>query len=90
MPVSSAPPTITEAAARRAHRVLRAVWMILSAYHEDALAAEVARMGERLRRSLDDGDLAGAAEAIGEVRAWMATMAGVVTSRMTRVFDEPE
>jgi N-acyl-D-aspartate/D-glutamate deacylase len=88
--VSSAPPAITEAAARRAHRVLRAVWMIVSSHHDDALAAEVARMGERLRQSIDDGDLPGAAAAVAEVRAWMATMAGVVTSRMTHAFDEPE
>ena len=80
-------PTISEEDARRAHRVLRAVWMIASARHEDAVAADVARLGESLRQAIDAHDWRAARTAVDEVRAWMATMAGVIASRMTRVFD---
>jgi hypothetical protein len=80
-------PTISEEDARRAHRVLRAVWMIASARHEDAVAADVARLGESLRRAIDAHDWRAARLAVDEVRAWMATMAGVIASRMTRVFE---
>lgn len=80
--------SISEPEARRAHKVLQAVWVIVSAQHDDAVAADVARLGEPLRAAIDAGDWAAAAEAVAAVRAWMLTMAGVVTSRMTRVFDE--
>jgi hypothetical protein len=79
--------SIPEAEARRAHKVLKAVWMIVSAQHEDAVAADVARLGEPLRAAIEAGDWKAAAEAVDAVHAWMLTMAGVVTSRMTRVFE---
>jgi hypothetical protein len=80
-------PTISEADARRAHRVLQSVWVIVSARQDDAVAADVARMGDRLRRALDARDWPEAAASVAEVRAWLATMAGVVTARLTHVFD---
>ena len=78
---------ISEPEARRAHKVLRAVWVIASARHEDAVAGEVARLGEDLRAAIEARDWVAAATAVDAVRTWMTTMAGVVTSRMTRVFE---
>jgi hypothetical protein len=79
--------SISEPEARRAHKVLRAVWMIVSARQDDAIADDVARLGEPLRAAIEARDWAAAAEAVDAIRAWMLTMAGVVTSRMTRVFE---
>lgn len=73
--------------ANRALRVLKAVWMIVSARHEDAVAVDVSRLGERLRTAIDAGDWVEAAAAADAVRSWMATMAGVVTSRMVNAFE---
>lgn len=78
---------VTEAQARRAHRVLQAVWVLASAQHNDAVARDVAALGERLKVSIDGADWEGAAAAMREVQAWLATMAGVITSRMQKVFD---
>jgi hypothetical protein len=74
--------------ARRAQRVLRAVWIIVEARQRDAVAAEVARLGEALGGAIERGDRAAADAAIAAVRAWLATMAGVVTSRLIHAFDE--
>ena len=71
----------------RAHRVLRAVWVIVSSSQNDAVARDVAAMGERLRSAIDRGDRPAAAAAVGEVRSWLATMAGVVTSRLCQAFE---
>jgi len=79
--------TISEANAVRAHKVLRAVWTIVSAQSDDAIAEDVARLGEPLRAAIERRDWAAAAVAVDAVRSWMLTMAGVVTSRMTRVFE---
>jgi hypothetical protein len=68
--------------ARRARRVLRGVWAIVEARQRDAVADEVARLGEELGAAIEREDPAAAAAALAKVRAWMATMAGVVTSRM--------
>jgi hypothetical protein len=75
--------------ARRAHRALQGVWMIVSARHEDALARDVAATGEKLRAAIDANDWGTAAEAVEEIRGWMTTMAGVVTSRMQSCFESP-
>jgi hypothetical protein len=76
--------------ARRAQRVLRAVWVIVEARQRDAVAAEVARLGEALGAALERGDRAAAETALAEVRAWLATMAGVVTARLIHAFDPAE
>lgn len=86
-PLASRDATVSEADAQRAHRVLRAVWMIASARQDDAVAAEVGRLGAALRDAIEARDWRAARAAIDEVRAWMSTMAGVVTARMTRVFE---
>ncbi len=78
---------LDDEAIARAHRVLRAVWVIVSSSHDDAVARDVAAMGERLRRAIDRGDRRAAAAAVGEVRSWLATMAGVVTSRLCQAFE---
>lgn len=75
--------------ARRAHRALQAIWMIVSARTDDALARDVARLGERLRAAIDAGDWDAAGAVIEDTRAWLSTMAGVVTARLTRVFEAP-
>jgi hypothetical protein len=69
--------------------VLQAVWVIVSSRHNDAVAADVAAMGERLRAAIDASDWAAAALATDQVRVWLSTMAGVVTSRLTHSFSEP-
>lgn len=79
--------TLSEAEARRAHRVLQAIWVIASARQNDAVAEDVARLGDDLRRAIDASDWRAARDAVEAVRAWLSTMAGVVGSRMTRVFD---
>ena len=73
--------------AARAHRVLRAVWVIVSASHHDAVARDVAQLGQRLRNAIERGDRAAAAAAVGDVKTWLATMAGVVTSRLCQTFE---
>lgn len=78
------------AQAQRAYRVLRALWVIVSASHEDAVARDVAGMGERLRAALERGDRAAAAAALRDVRSWLETMAGVVTSRLCQAFEVDE
>ena len=61
--------------------------MIASAQHNDAVARDVAALGEELRAHIDAADWARAAQAIAKVQSWLATMAGVVTSRMQKVFE---
>ena len=80
--------TIPEADARRAHRVLQAVWVIVSAQHNDALARDVAALGEKMRANIDAGDWKAAAATVEECNTWLATMAGVVTARMQQVFSD--
>lgn len=80
-------PSPIENEARRAHRVLQAIWVIVSAQSNDAVARDVAELGEKLRGSLDSGDFAATREAMEECRAWLSTMAGVVTARMQNVFE---
>jgi len=79
-------PTISEHDARRAHRVLKAIWVIVAAQHDDALAREVAALGERLRGSIDSGDWSSASAAVDDCNRWLSTMAGVVASRMQQAF----
>jgi hypothetical protein len=83
----SARTSLSEAEARRAHRVLQAIWIIASAQHDDAVAADVKRLGAALKQAIEDCDWKAAHAATDECRRWLATMAGVVTARMTRVFD---
>jgi D-serine deaminase-like pyridoxal phosphate-dependent protein len=71
----------------RAHRVLRAIWVIVSASQSDAVARDVAEMGERLRAAIERGDRGAAEAAVTDVRAWLSTMAGVVASRMVQAFE---
>jgi hypothetical protein len=68
--------------------VLQAIWLIASAQHNDAVARDIAELGEELRAHIDAADWAKAAQSIAQVRSWLATMAGVVTSRMQKVFDD--
>jgi hypothetical protein len=77
-------------AARRAQRALRAVWLIVSARHEDALAEEVERMGQELARAIQARDLAACADSIDEARAWLSTSGGVVLARLQHVFEHPD
>jgi hypothetical protein len=74
-------------AAAQAYRVLRAIWVIVSASQRDAVARDVAAMGERLRAAIERGDRPAAAAAVRDVRSWLATMAGVVASRMVQAFE---
>ncbi len=87
--VSTERTTISEDDARRAHKVLQAVWVIVSSRHNDAVAQDVAAMGGRLRAAIDARDWTAAAVANEQVRTWLTTMAGVVTSRLTHSFSEP-
>ena len=80
---------ITHEAAKRAHRCLQSVWVIVSASHDDAVAAEVAAMGKRLSTAIESNDLVACARSVEEVRAWLCTSAGVVVSRLQYVFEEP-
>jgi hypothetical protein len=74
-------------AAAQAYRVLRAIWVIVSASQRDAVARDVEAMGERLRAAIERGDRQAAAAAVRDVRSWLATMAGVVASRMVQAFE---
>ncbi len=85
--MSSRRSELTDDEAARAHRVLRAVWIIVSAFHRDAVAGEVAAMGERLRLAIERGDRVEAKAAVQAVRTWLSTRAGVVTSRLCQVFE---
>ncbi len=76
--------------ARRAQRVLRGVWVIVEARQRDAVADEVARLGEALGGAIERRDEAAIARALSDVRGWMATMAGVVTSRMIHALGPAE
>jgi len=78
--------TISEHEARRAHRVLKAIWVIVAAHNDDALAREVAALGERLRASIDAGDWASAGAAVDDCNRWLTSMAGVVAARMQQAF----
>lgn len=75
-------------AARTAHRVLQSVWLIVSASQSDAVASDVAAMGEKLRDAIAREDVRACDEAIAEVRVWLATSAGVVLARLEHVFRE--
>ena len=68
-------------------RVLRAIWVLVSARVRDDLGRQVAELGEKLQAARDAEDWQACREVLDDVRQWLATMAGVVTSRMTRVFD---
>ena len=78
----------TLADAKTAHRSLQSVWVLVSAYHDDAVASDVAAMGSRLRQAIDDGDLATCDLVMADVRSWLATSAGVVLARLEHVFRE--
>ena len=75
--------------ARRAQRVLRAVWVIVEARQRDAVADEVARLGERIGAAIERRDPTALLSSLAEVRTWTATMAGVVTSRMIHAIGQP-
>lgn len=85
--MSGRPSEVSDREAERAHRALRGVWLLVSAFHRDAVADEVAEMGARLRGAIDRGDGREAAAIIREVRSWLATRTGVVASRMCQVFE---
>ena len=61
--------------------------MITSAMQTDEVAADVERLGDSLKKAIDGANWQAAKIAVDDCRQWMSTMAGVVTSRMTRVFD---
>jgi len=73
-------------AAKLAHRSLQAVWIIVSAGHEDAVADEVAAMGTKLSDAIERRDQADCKAATEEVRSWLTTSAGVVLGRLEHVF----
>lgn len=77
-----------EREARRAHRVLQAIWIIVSAQSNDAVARDVAELGEKLKTSIDSGDSNATRDAMEECRSWLSTMAGVVTARMQHAFED--
>ncbi len=79
--------SISEAEAKRAYRVLQAVWIVASAKHKDAIADDVERLGETLKAAIDASDWQAARTATEDCRRWLQTMAGVINSRMTRVFE---
>lgn len=79
---------MTLEAAERAHRVLRSVWVIVSAMHNDAVAKDVEAMGKRLSDAIAAQDMAACAESVEEIRVWLSTSAGVVTSRLQFVFEK--
>ncbi len=74
--------------ARRAHRCLQSVWVIVSSEHDDAVAHDVAALGRRLSTAIEAKDLAACEAAVVEVRSWLASSAGVVVSRLQYVFEK--
>ena len=66
---------------------LRAVWVLVASRQNDSLAAQIADLGKRLTRARDAEDWGTARVIILEARTWMATFAGVVTSRMTAFWE---
>lgn len=76
--------------ARRAHRCLQSVWVIVSAQHDDAVAKDVEAMGRKLSTALDARDLVACRAAAEEVRTWLTTSAGVVVSRLQHVFESAD
>jgi hypothetical protein len=73
--------------AERAHRCLRAVWVIVSAMNDDAVAKDVEMMGKRLSSAIEEKDVEATAAAMEEVREWLTTSAGVVLGRLQYVFE---
>jgi len=69
--------------------VVATVLLALGALPRLAVAQDVAAMGGRLRAAIDARDWTAAAVANEQVRTWLTTMAGVVTSRLTHSFSEP-
>lgn len=67
-------------------KVLRAMWVLIAARQNDALADQVRDFGDRLKTAKKAGDWTTAREVIAESRRWLATHAGTVTARMTAVF----
>lgn len=76
--------------ARRAHRCLQSVWVIVSSQHDDAVAKDVEAMGRKLSAALDERDLAACQVAVQEVRTWLTSSAGVVVSRLQHVFESAD
>ncbi len=74
--------------AERAHRCLRAIWVIVSAMNDDAVAKDVEAMGKNLGAAISAGDLQSCTEAVDEVRGWLSSSAGVVLSRLQYVFEQ--
>lgn len=81
---------LSENEARRAHRCMQAVWLIVSARHDDALAKDVARLGEKLKSAIDHADWQAAHRAREEIRSWLSVSAGVVLARLQHVFESTE
>ena len=79
---------MTLESARRAHRCLQSVWVIVSSEHNDAVAKDVAALGQRLSAAIEAGDLRACEASIHEVRVWLSTSAGVVVSRLQYVFEK--
>ena len=73
--------------AKRAHRCLQSVWVIVSAMHDDAVAKDVEHLGKKLSEAIEMGDLPACQNAVTEVRSWLNTSAGVVMSRLQHVFE---
>jgi hypothetical protein len=78
---------VSEEKARKAHRCLQGVWLIVSANHDDALARDVAALGERLKAAIEASDWQGAHDCCEEIRSWLSISAGTVISRLQHVFE---
>ncbi len=75
-------------AAKRAHKSLQSVWVLVSANGPDAVSDDVAKMGKALGDAIAREDIEAARAAMGTVRVWLATSAGVVLARLEHVFRE--
>jgi len=79
--------SLDEASAKRAHRVLQAMWLIASSRHDDAVARDIAELGSRLKSHIEAHQWDQARTTVDEARSWLASMAGVITSRMQNAFE---
>lgn len=73
--------------ARRAHRCLQSVWVIVSSQHDDAVAADVAVMGQKLSAAIEARDLRACESAVQTIRTWLTSSAGVVVARLQHIFE---
>lgn len=75
-------------AAKRAHKSLQSVWILVSASGPDAVSNDVAKMGKALGDAIAREDIEAATAAMAAVRVWLATSAGVVLARLEHTFRE--